>query len=76
MLVRARIAVVNKQVLQLQQKDQDEKWEVEDKRECESAVMIAMVLRLEIQGMVRQVLQKVVEEKRKQQGTGLDLMMY
>lgn len=69
MLVRARIAVVNKQVLELQQKDQDERWEVGDKTECESAVMIAMLLRLEVQGMVRDVLQRVVDEANKEQGT-------
>lgn len=69
-LVRARIAVVNKQVLELQQKDQDEKWEVGDKRECEFVVMIAMILRLEVEGTVRKVLKGVVEETRKDQGSG------
>ena len=69
-LLRARIAAVNKQVLELQQKDQDEEWEVEDKQECESAVMITMVLRLEVQGMVRDVLQRVVDEAKKEQVKG------
>lgn len=70
MLMRTRIAVVNKQVLELQQKDQDEKWEVGDKRQSECVVMMAMVLRLEVQGTAREVLKDIVEEARKDPGSG------